>query len=279
MITPVDPATLPAPVQRILTGPPKMQEMAAKGVAIGILPGDLVLLLLALTQQAEPAIADQANRTLGNLPAQVLQGALGAPLAPAAIHALATRYHSQTSVLERLVGLPQIDIDTIIEVAKLAGELTCELIATNAERMLANTAIIEELYVNTHCRMSTADRIIELAVRNGVEVNLPAWREAAAAIQNELIPERTGEASPDDHLFAHNLSVAESMRQDGDEIEDAVEEDDEEGKVKEKYVPLYREIAMMTNSQKIRFASIGTPEAILLLVADPSPLVSLAAAK
>ena len=43
MIAPLDLATLPVPAQKILSGPPKLQEMAAKGVAIGVGPGDLVL--------------------------------------------------------------------------------------------------------------------------------------------------------------------------------------------------------------------------------------------
>jgi hypothetical protein len=90
------------------------------------------------------------------------------------------------------------------------------------------------------------------------------------------------EANPDDLLFAQNMSLADSMRQDGESIEDAIvegEDPSEEAKVRDKFVPLYREIAMMTNSQKIRFATIGTPEAILILINDPSPLVSRAAAQ
>ena len=282
MIPPVDPATLSPPAQKILTGPPKMQEMAARGIALGVAPGDLILLLVALAKGADPNVAQIADKTLGNLPQPVIAGALGANLAPQAVDALAPRYHDRIDMLAKLLAMPALAIDTVEDVARLGNEEACELIATNEERLLANPRVIELLYLNKSCRMSTADRIIELAVRNNVEVALPAWKEAAAAIQNELIPEAGEGPSPDDMLFAQNMNLAESLRQVGDSIEDALEEGDDpaqEAKVKEKYIPLYRELAMMTNSQKIRFAQIGTAEAILILVNDPSPLVSRAAAQ
>ncbi|HTJ83509.1 MAG TPA: hypothetical protein VL400_17435, partial [Polyangiaceae bacterium] len=49
--------------------------------------------------------------------------------------------------------------------------------------------------------------------------------------------------------------------------------------IRSRGVPLAQRVARMTNSQKIRLCAIGTPEEILLLVNDASPLVSLAAAK
>ncbi|MFO0556232.1 MAG: hypothetical protein U0271_48090 [Polyangiaceae bacterium] len=282
MIQPFDPSMLAGPALKILQGPPKLQEMAARGVAIGVAPADLVLLLVGLSQGPEPQVADTAEKTLSNLPPPVLAGATTAPnLHALAIHALATRYHERIDLLGKLLILPQTDVDTVIDVARLCNEDAAELIATNEERLLANPKIIEVLYLNKRTRMSTADRMIELAVRNNVEVNLPAWKEAAIAIQSELIPEPSNEPNPDDDIFRQNVALAESMRQEGEEIENTHEvgESEEAEKVKDKYVPLYREIAMMTNSQKIRFASIGTPEAILILVGDASPLVAIAAAK
>jgi len=279
MIAPLDLASLPVPAQKILSGPPKLQEMAAKGVALGVGPGDLVLVLAEFGRGADHALAESARKTLDNLPAPLLQGALGQSLHPLAIDALATRLHDRIDVLNLLLGMPSIDIDTILEVGRVCNEEASELIATNEERLLKYPKIIEVLYLNRKTRMSTADRMIELAVRNNVEVGLPAWKEAATAIQNELIPERGDGPSYDDVLFAQNMALAEQMRTQGDEVEDTHVLGEEEEKVKDKYVPLYREIAGMTVSQRIRFATVGTPEAILILVNDPSPLVALAAAK
>ncbi|HTJ84111.1 MAG TPA: hypothetical protein VL400_20470, partial [Polyangiaceae bacterium] len=226
MIPPFDPSMLAGPAQKILTGPPKMQEMAAKGVALGVMPADLILLLVGLCTSADPNVASTADKTLSNLAQQVLSTALGADLHPLAIHALATRYADRIDVFGRLLGMPRIDLDTVIEAARHCSEEASEMIATNEERLLANPKLIEVLYLNKHTRMSTADRILELAVRNGVEVNLPAWKEAAAAIQNELILEPSDEPNPDDELFRETVQIGEQLRQHGDEIEDVVVEDD-----------------------------------------------------
>jgi hypothetical protein len=283
MIGPLDPATLSPPAQKILTAPPKLQELAARGVAPGIRPGELILLLGHFADSADPGLATTAQKTLSALPEPVLTGAIGTPLPALAIHHLAVRYHERIDVLDRLLAMPEVDIDTILEVAKVCGEKASELLATNEDRLLKNPRLIEVLYLNKNTRMSTADRMVELAVRNHVEVNLPAWKEAAIAIQSELVMESGDEPSPDDLLFRETLHVGEMLKQQGDDIEDAVEELDADGNVrqsvKEKYVPLYQRIMVMTNTQKIRLAQMGTPEELLILIGDASPLVSLAAAK
>ena len=56
--------------------------------------------------------------------------------------------------------------------------------------------------MNRSARMSTADRVLELAVRNGTELDIPAFREAATAIRDEPIPEPTEQPTPDDILYA-----------------------------------------------------------------------------
>lgn len=283
MIGPLDPATLSPPAQKMLSAPPKLQELAARGIAPGIRPGELILLLGVFADAADPNLAATAQKTLSSLPDPVLSGAIGERLQPLAIHHLAVRYHERVDVLDRLLSMPDIDIDTILEVAKVSGEKACELLATNEDRLLKNPKLIEVLYLNKNTRMSTADRMVELAVRNHVEVNLPAWKEAAIAIQSELVMEGGDEPTPDDLLFRETLQVGEMLKQHGDSIEDALEELDADGNVqhavKEKYVPLYQRIMVMTNTQKIRLAQMGTPEELLILIGDASPLVSLAAAK
>lgn len=280
MLGPLDPSTLPAPVQKMLGAPPKMQEMAARGIAPGIKPGDLVVLLVALSQSANEAAKETAQKTLGALPEPVLTGALGAELHPHAIDALATRYHERIEVLEKLLSNPSIHNETIEAVCRVASEGAAELIATNEERLLKHPRFIELLYLNKNTRMSTADRMVELAVRNNVEVNLPAWKEAAALIKDELIMEASDEASPDDLMFKETLDEAAALRAAGatdDDTHDALEDGQEV--VKEKFQPLHKRIASMTNSQKVRAAMVGDHEEIMLLVRDSNRMVAMAAAK
>jgi hypothetical protein len=275
-IPPVDASILSAPAQRILQAPEKMREMAARGIAPGVRPDELVLILVVLTSQGG-ALATIASQTLQNLPPPVLQGALGTDLHPAAIDALAVHNLGRLDVLERVVRMPRLDPDTVERMAQYGGELATELIATNEERLLANPRIIEKLYMNKATRMSTADRLVELAVRNGVELNgIGAWREVAAAIQDELILEASSEPTPDDILFRETQALAEQLQSEADE--DTHEEDDEgREQLKLKFMPLYQRIANMTPSQKIRSAMLGTKEERMLLVRDTNRMVAVAA--
>ena len=163
--------------------------------------------------------------------------------------------------------------------AERATERIGELIATNEQLMLANPRVIEKLYMNKRVRMLTADRLIELAVRNQIELGIPAFKEAAAAIRNELVSEPTPEPTFDDILFRDIDRVALAIAP--AEIEEDTHEVDEEGQeyLKDHFVPLYQQIGQMTVTQKIRRAMLGTAAERLLLVRDSNRLVSTAAAK
>jgi hypothetical protein len=166
-------------------------------------------------------------------------------------------------------------------VAALANEAVAELVATNEQRLLSYPAIIEKLYMNKATRMSTADRILELAVRNKVELKaIPAYREAAAAIGLELIAEASQEPTPDDVLFKETESAANQAPVDA-AVEDTHRLDEETGKevVDDKFLPLHARLAAMTPSQKIRRAMLGTAAERLLLVRDANRLVAQAAIK
>lgn len=127
--------------------------------------------------------------------------------------------------------------------------------------------------------MSTADRLLELAVRNGLELNLAAFKEAAAAIKNELIAEASEEPSPDDLLFAETDDLAQSTDIESEEDDTHDVDDEGEEHLKDKFLPLYAQIAKMTVSQKIRRAQVGTAAERLLLVRDTNRLVAAAAVK
>jgi hypothetical protein len=171
--------------------------------------------------------------------------------------------------------------ETVAAVAAIADELVSELVATNEQRLLANPAIIEKLYLNKSTRMSTADRILELAVRNGLELKgIPAFREAAAAIAQELIAEASAEPTPDDVLFKETEVAAKQAEIDPTK-EDTHRLDEKTGEevVDDKFLPLHARLAAMTISQRIRRAQLGTVSERLLLVRDSNRLVAAAAVK
>ncbi len=193
--------------------------------------------------------------------------------------ALAEHFYEKPEVVEKLLRQSHISSDSLVFLAERATERIGELIATNEQLMLANPRVIEKLYMNKRVRMSTADRLIELAVRNQIELEIPAFKEVAAAIRNELIPEPTPEPTFDDTLFKVVDRVATEIAP--AEIKEDTHEADEEGQeyLKEQFVPLYQQIAQMTVTQKIRRAMLGTAAERLLLIRDSNRLVSTAVAK
>ncbi len=280
---PVDLDRLSPAARKILdaSGPSPMRQMAAKGIAPGLKPNEALTVIALLAEFSDETIAAVATATLAKLPAPLLNGALTGELQAGVLAIVAPLYARDLAVMERVLTHPSILPETVAVVAGAASEAVAELVATNEQRLLAHPAIIEKLYMNKNARMSTADRILELAVRNNIELKgIPAYKEAAAAIGQELIAEPSPEPTPDDLLFAEVQTVA-SMLPIDPAAEDTHRVDAESGDevVDDKYLPLHVKIGRMTNSMKIRTAMIGSAAERLMLVRDPNRLVSQAAIK
>jgi hypothetical protein len=251
--------------------------MAAKGIAPGVRPAEMLALLVVFSRSDREGVRTAAQKTLAAPPEQLVTGALGSDLHPAVIDALAHACLERRDVLEKILAMPRVDMETVAEVAKHGSEAVTELIATNEERLLGHPRIIELLYLNKRTRMSTADRLIDLAARNGVTLTgIPAFKEAAQALQGELIPEASEEPTPDDVFFQEQDALAEALQ--GAPDEDTHLEDEEgQEKLKDKYVPLYKRLGEMTMSQKVRRAILGSKEERMLLVRDQNKVVAGAA--
>ena len=170
MQPPIDVASLSAIAQRILDpkGPPPVRLMAARGVSPGIKPWEALTVIALLALGPDEKVAATARETLANLPGQLLSGAMVTELPSGLIAELAPIYARDPAVMQRLLVLPQFLPETVADAAARASEMVAELIATNEERMIKHPVIIEKLYMNKATRMSTADRLLELAVRHGL---------------------------------------------------------------------------------------------------------------
>lgn len=275
----VDTAELPAPAQRILgpNAPGPMRLMAARGIAPGLKPEAIVTLVCAFVGSTDAELDQTARETLENLPRPILQGALGTDLQPAVLELLAQAQYGEAAVVTRLLAARHITSRALEIVAERATESIGEVVAASDAVLLRFPRVIEKLYMNRRVRMSTADRLVDLAVRNKLELNIPAFKQAAAAIQNQLIAEPTEERSFDDELFQKAEEIAAET---GDVIEEDTHEVNDEGEeeVKGKFQPLYAQIAQMTITQKIRRATLGSGAERMLLVRDSNRLVATAAA-
>jgi hypothetical protein len=261
--------------------PAPMRQMAAKGVAPGLKPAEMLTVVAILSESADEAVATTAKATLEKLPAPLLNGALSGDLAPGVLALIAPSYAKNLAVMERIVAHPALLPQTVVAVAAAASEAVAELVATNEQLLLAHPEIIEKLYMNKATRMSTADRILELAVRNNVELKgIPAYKEAAIAIGQELVAEATAERTPDDVLFVETEAIAEAIVVDAT-VEDTHRLDEETGEevVEDKFLPIHAQLAMMTISQKIRRCMLGNAAERLILVRDSNRLVAAAAIK
>lgn len=271
---------LPLPIGELPTALARFCDPAAPGparamAAKGLVPlkgGELVTLLAQLAADPDATTAASAASSLKKLPDAVLLAACEEPLHAAVLNALCV-YFDRDDVLERVAANHATHDDTVARIAVKASEGVAERIATNEARLLKAPAIIEALYKNRNTRMSTADRLVDLAARNRVDLSgIPTFAAHAEALQNELLPEATTEALPTDIAFQQALDA------DDDEPEVTVTHgDDGEEEVQRKYIPLSMQISNMTNAEKLRLTFVGGASARALLVRDPNRIIAHAA--
>jgi hypothetical protein len=279
----VDLAMMSPAVQRVFDPktPAPIRQMAARGIAPGLKPAEALTVVALLSEWTDEALAKGARDTLAKLPAPLLQGALVPELPPGVVALVAPTYIGDLAVIERILALPQIAAETVAQLASRCSEAVAELIATNEERLLANPAIIEKLYLNKNTRMSTANRVLELAVRNKVKIEgIPAYEEAAAALAEELIPEPSPKPTFSDVLVKETIEIGSKLATEA-VASDTHETDEKSGeeKVKDKFLPVHARIADMSMSEKIRTAMIGSASERAILVRDSNKIVARAAVK
>jgi hypothetical protein len=278
---PLDLGALPPAIQKVVgpTAPAPLRAMAARGAVPGLKPDQIVTVVAILAREdlahVEPATKATAEATLAKLPPPILQGALAsAEIAPGVVDLLAEIHAEDPALIEKILTSPRVAIATVARLAKTGGEAVTELVAINEERLLEHPTLVEALYMNKRTRMSTADRVLELAVRNGKTLSIPAFREAAEAIKEELIAAPDEEPTPDDVLFVETQREDERISAEGAPV---VKEDEQgEEQIEEKALPLEQRIRQMTISQKIRTAMLGNAAARAILVRDKNKLVAAA---
>jgi hypothetical protein len=266
---------LPAAIQRFCDpgAPLPARGMAAKGI-VPVRGADQVFMLAQLAADAAAEIRDAAKKTLSGLPANVLHPACEAALHPSVLDLLSELFE-QHEVLERIAVNPATHDATLERIARNASEALTERMAINEARLITAPRVIEALYKNPNTRMSTADRLIEFAARNRLELTgIPAFKDHVEALQGQLIPEPSDDPLPQDQAFANSLAAAEG----GDEI-DSIFEEDATGveQIKKQFKPLSMQIADMTKAEKLRLAMVGNKAARALLVRDHNRQVAYAA--
>ncbi len=262
--TPLEVTELGPEAQRAL-GSPAGKMMAARGMAPLANPIDLLSVLYNLCVDRDEKINGAARGSAESLPQNILEGALADPnLDPRVIDYFIFKADCKKELME-IVVLNQTTADnTIARLGRIADKKLVDLIATNEERILRDPDIIAALYNNKKARMSTVDRVVELAVRHEMKVpGINAWEEVSRAVlQAHKSDEPKMEAAAMDAIFG-NVVV-------GGDDDDAVPTDQVEAEMS---------IRDMTIPMKIRLALIGNKFQRSQLIRDPKKIVAVAVIK
>jgi hypothetical protein len=287
-LTPLE--SLPPGVERAVgaKAPPPMKMMAARGMA-PLPPGDLLTALYQLSFADDEAIKSAAFKSAAELPERILGAALEQPLDARVLDFFGRRVFGKPPLLEKLLLNKATADESFRHLATLVDERGLEMIAKNEERLLRHPPIIAALYLNPKTRMSTAQRALELAVRNHVRVEgIPAFDEAARAIEQSGAAD-AADLARQDAAFASAAEVAvdqaaalqliavdeneaaaqaEAEARAAEQAVESPEVAEEEKKLK---------ISELSPAGKIRLANLGNAFARAVLIRDTNRLVSMAA--
>ena len=255
-----------------------MKMLGAKGVIVGAPPADALTVIVGLSKSEDAKVSDAALQTLKAPPQPLIDGAMAGRLQAAVLEALILLHPKNRDLVPKLLKQEELNEDLLAMLASKTDEACGEIIATNEALLLKFPSAIEKLYLNKAVRMSTSDRLIELAVRNKIELDFPAFRLAAQAIMNQLIVESTEEPTFDDLHFMETERCANEAELGEDE--DVCDRDDEgEERLVDKAVPLFKQLQDASITERIRRAMLGNSTERLLLVRDTNRLVAEAAAR
>ena len=268
----LDTSALSAAAQRAL-GPGPGRVMAARGM-MPLPPADQVAVLYQLSLDADTTLATSARATASQLPEKLLLGTLGDPQLDARVlDFFAGLVGNKPALFDAIALNPSISDETVADLAGRCGAREVDQLAQNEQRLLRHPEIIGAMYMNKHARMSTVDRVVELAVRNKIRVpGLAAWDEVARALAGA--PPVTSEIDQEFSLLADSLTGDDSALTTGDadevieEAEEALTLADEPSSIDKMSIPT-----------KIRLATIGNAFARGVLIRDPVRLVAVAAIK
>jgi hypothetical protein len=252
--------------------------MASRGM-MPLAPADQVSVLYQLSLDGDTQIASAARTTAAGLPDKLLGGTLSdARLDARVLDFFAAVAGTKLAVFEAIVDNAATADETIVALATKGDARAVDRIAGNEQRLLRHPEIIGAMYMNKHARMSTVDRVVELAVRNQIRVpNLAVWDEVARAL---AAPKTNSADAEADALFAYAaeaLTGDDSVLTNGDA--EAVVEEGEELLELDAPEEVKISIAKMAVPAKIRLATLGDAFARNVLIRDPMRMVAVAAIK
>jgi len=218
--------------------PRDLQLSAARG-AVPLQAGELLTTLLFLIHGKDANIRAEAQKSLRNLPVNILKPVTASEETHPQVLDLVARYRSaDLGVMETLLFNPAVENNTLIDLAGRCGAEVLALIANNDERLIASPDIIDAILANPQ-----ADRALKFRF---------GWKEPEA----------------EDPAPAQPLQDQEYAGEEG-EIEDLEEEN----------LSKYQQALEFGVSDKIKLALTGDKEWRSIFLKDNNKLVCSAVLK
>ena len=270
---PIDPQELSPEVQKALSSAPA-KMMAARGMAPLANPRDVLAVLYQLMLEADEKIKSAATKSFSDLPEKLRLAAGEDPKThPLVLDRLARENTTSATLLQVVILNQSTSNHTVTELAKIVAAPLCDLIAQNESRLIETPEMVAAIYLNKRARMSTVDRVVELAVRHELDVkNIPAWDELKRTLlsPDEQEPANVLEAAVMDSMYEDAVKYSEEKEKRRDptnKVKDVVEEV-EAPKIRDMTIPM-----------KIRLAILGNSFDRGVLVRDAKKMVAMAAIK
>ena len=287
MALPADPripaTRFPEKVARFVedAAPKPMKLMAARGM-VPMPPVVQVCVLHNFAHDADDELARTALETVKKMPRGTVHQVTGERLLAPVLHWLALTFADDATLVRLVVQNAQTDDETLVKLAKGADEALCDLLAQNETRILQSPALVEALYFNRRLRASTCDRMIDLCVRNNVDLSkIPGHEEIVAAIQGIVLPSSAAEAAAQDAAFREvaeaAAAAAEGPVAEVDPDAGGLDEDDEPAPpVEEERKSSAGRIRDMNIAQRVRLANLGSASERMILIQDTNKIVARA---
>lgn len=269
--------------------PPPLRMMGARGM-VPSAPHETGALLLNLSFDPDESIRSAAKKQAAELPDDLLRAVLTSAAPPTAIYFMQAQRRLSPALVEAMLLNPATPDEVFVEAAKTCSESLTELIAGNQVRLLRTPSIIESLYLNENARMSTLDRLIDLARRNKV-------RFEGLDVLQSLVEDESYDTAAAAEASAKKVDLFKAVLTDS-KLEDAEREIEEQGlteqeiierrqKEAESDVPPEKKttqnkaaaISQMSIAEKMRLATLGSHADRELLIKEANRLVHMAAVR
>lgn len=285
--------------ERVAPDAPNPARMMAAKALLPADPPDLVTLLAYLGGDADQVLRDAARGSLETLPDNLLLPALAKPLHPEVLAFCAKLFLAKEKPIEAIALNARTADETIAYIASNGSGRVLEIIANNQVRVLRHADIAEALYFNANTPSTAATRVMETAVRGGLDLShIPGFREISASI----LGDHGGDSTDNEGALETSAELEEALVEDvafqafmhvgeGQEASEALfdqllriastarEEDEEiladvtQARDTKAFWKLVREMSV---PQRVRLALMGNATVRQLLVRDSKRLVAMA---